>query len=130
MNDNMEKALQERFTWERSGMFTDYNAILGYYQAKACLEHARGSSLLDMPCGDGAVTSMLAPSFSTVVGVDASSQHLAKARKALPDAEFHEALIEEFTVPAPRDAQGARNDRAPEERHRSLLSLRCHQRHG
>ena len=96
MNDNMEKALQERFTWERSGMFTDYNAILGYYQAKACLEHARGSSLLDMPCGDGAVTSMLAPSFSTVVGVDASSQHLAKARKALPDAEFHEALIEEF----------------------------------
>ena len=79
MNDNMEKALQERFTWERSGMFTDYNAILGYYQAKACLEHARGSSLLDMPCGDGAVTSMLAPSFSTVVGVDASSLTAAAA---------------------------------------------------
>ncbi len=96
MSTNNEKELQEKFSWARSQVFSDYNHVLGYYQAKACLEHARGSSLLDMPCGDGVLTSMLAPSFSRVVGVDASSNHLELARKVLPDVEFHEALIEDF----------------------------------
>lgn len=95
MSEN-EKNLQETFSWARSQMFSDYNHVLGYYQAKACLEHARGTSLLDMPCGDGVLTSMLAPSFSRVVGVDASSKHLELAKKILPDVEFHEALIEDF----------------------------------
>lgn len=96
MNLNDEKSLQEQFTWARSQVFSDYNSVLGFYQAKACLEHARGTSLLDMPCGDGTLTSMLAPSFEHVVGVDASSKHLALARQALPQAQFHEALIEEY----------------------------------
>jgi 2-polyprenyl-3-methyl-5-hydroxy-6-metoxy-1,4-benzoquinol methylase len=88
--------LQETFVWARSTTFSDYNGALGYYQAKACLEHARGSSLLDLPCGDGLLTALLAPAFEMVVGVDASSQHLALARENLPTATFHEALIEEF----------------------------------
>jgi 2-polyprenyl-3-methyl-5-hydroxy-6-metoxy-1,4-benzoquinol methylase len=96
MVSETEKALQEGFTWARSQMFADYNGILGHYQAKACLEYARGSSLLDMPCGDGTLTALLAPSFKSVVAVDASSQHLALARRNLPNAELHEALIEEF----------------------------------
>ena len=97
MSEVNEKELQETFSWARSKMFSDYNAVLGYYQAQACLEHRRGNkSLLDMPCGDGTVTSLLAPSFDRVVGVDASSQHLALARENLPDVEFHESLIEEF----------------------------------
>lgn len=99
MSVDNEKELQEKFSWARSQVFSDYNHVLGHYQAKACLEQARGSSLLDMPCGDGALTSMLAPSFSRVVGVDASSKHLELARKALPDVEFHEALIEDFETP-------------------------------
>lgn len=96
MDLDNEKNLQEQFTWARSQVFSDYNSILGYYQAKACLEHVRGKSLLDMPCGDGTLTSMLAPSFERVVGVDASSKHLALARENLPRMEFHEALIEEY----------------------------------
>lgn len=96
MDLDNEKNLQEQFTWARSQVFSDYNGILGYYQAKACLEHVRGKSLLDMPCGDGTLTSMLAPSFERVVGVDASSKHLALARENLPHMEFHEALIEEY----------------------------------
>ena len=91
-----EKELQETFTWARSQVYSDYNAILGYYQAQACLDYARGDSLLDMPCGDGVLTSMLAPAFKRIVGVDASSKHLALAKQNLPAAEFHEALIEEF----------------------------------
>lgn len=91
-----EKSLQETFTWARSQVFNDYNYVLGYYQAQACLEHAKGASLLDLPCGDATLTSMLAPRFQRVVGVDASSKHLELAKVALPSAEFHEALIEEF----------------------------------
>ena len=105
MSEVDEKELQETFSWARSQMFSNYNGVLGYYQAQACLEHLGGSkSLLDMPCGDGTLTSLLAPSFDRVVGVDASSQHLALARENLPDAEFHEALIEEFETDERFDA--------------------------
>lgn len=91
-----EKSLQEQFDWARSSYFETYNTIIGFYQAQACLEHARGDSLLDVPCGDGTITEILAPRFKTVVGVDASKKHLTAAEKRLPDVEFHHALLEEF----------------------------------
>lgn len=91
-----EKQRQESFTWARTQMYANYNKVLGYYQAMACLEHSCGEVLLDMPCGDGCITAILAPNFRRVVGIDASSKHLALARKNLPAAELHEALIEDF----------------------------------
>lgn len=96
MTPHGEKALQESFPWARSQVFSSYNNILAFYQARACLEYARGESLLDLPCGDGTLTAMMASRFRRVVGVDASGKHLDLARKTLPGAEFHEALIEEF----------------------------------
>lgn len=93
-----ELALQETFVWERSVDFSDYNGVLGYWQAQACIKHARGSSLLDMPCGDGLLTEILASRFQRVVGVDASLSHLIKARQRLPKVEFHHNLIEELDV--------------------------------
>lgn len=96
MTTSNEKELQQSFSWARSQVYSNYNHVLGYYQAKACLEQARGHSLLDMPCGDGTLTAMMASSFSRVVGIDASSKHLELARKTLPEVEFHEALIEDF----------------------------------
>lgn len=98
MSVESEKALQEAFPWARSQVFSDYNSVLGHYQAMACLEHAQGDSLLDMPCGDGTLTALMAPKFKRVVGLDASSKHLALARKTLPSAELHEALIEDFAT--------------------------------
>jgi ubiquinone/menaquinone biosynthesis C-methylase UbiE len=89
MQISNEKKLQETFSWARSQVFSSYNHILGYYQAQACIEHSRGQTLLDLPCGDGALTAMLAPSFSRVVGIDASSKHLELARKKLPEVEFY-----------------------------------------
>lgn len=91
-----EKSLQETFSWERSVNFDSYNGYLGFYQTQACLEHARGDSLLDMPCGDGLLTALMADRFSRVVGIDAASKHLEEARRRLPQAELHHALIEEF----------------------------------
>ena len=96
MDKKSEKDLQQRLPWARSSVFEAYNTVLGRYQAQACLEHARGKSLLDAPCGDGNLTSMLVPHFERVVGVDASGVHLARAQELLPSAEFHEALLEDF----------------------------------
>lgn len=96
MNAASEKQAQEGFPWARSQVFSSYNLVLARYQAMACVEHARGTSLLDMPCGDGSLTALMAHRFSRVVGLDASSKHLALAREALPDVELHEGLIEEF----------------------------------
>lgn len=93
-----EKDLQDQFTWARSVDFNDYNGALGYYQVQACLEHARGSSLLDMPCGDGALTEMMISHFNRVVGVDASATHLNEAKQRLPDVEFHHELIEDLQL--------------------------------
>lgn len=93
-----EKALQETFSWARSVEFSDYNGILGYYQVQACIDHARGESLLDMPCGDGMLTAMMAARFRRVVGADASAPHLARARERLPGVEFHHDLIEDLQL--------------------------------
>lgn len=94
----MEKEHQQGFTWSRSGEFESYNRALGHFQVQACLEHARGRSALDMPCGDGTLTEEFCRHFARVVGVDASSKHLALARKRLPQVEFHESLIEEVRL--------------------------------
>lgn len=93
-----EKEKQEGFAWARSVNFDEYNSILGHYQVQACLEHARGPAVLDMPCGDGLLTAMFREHFKRVVGVDASSSHLAEARRRLPDVEFHECLIEDLEL--------------------------------
>jgi 2-polyprenyl-3-methyl-5-hydroxy-6-metoxy-1,4-benzoquinol methylase len=96
--ESSELLLQEKFPWARSVNFSDYNAYLAHYQAMSCLEHARGTSLLDMPVGDGFLTEKLAHRFERIVGVDASQIHLQEARKRLPSAEIHHALIEDFAT--------------------------------
>jgi 2-polyprenyl-3-methyl-5-hydroxy-6-metoxy-1,4-benzoquinol methylase len=72
--------------------------VLGYYQAQSCLEHAKGPAVLDLACGDGLLTQNYRGHFDRVVGVDASSVHLAQARERLPDVEFHESLIEDLNI--------------------------------
>jgi len=91
-----EKQKQEAFPWRRSVDYNEYNSILGYYQVQSCLEFAHGPKVLDLPCGDGTLTAMFAEHFPEVVGVDASSAHLAEAKKRVPKGRFFESLIEEF----------------------------------
>jgi 2-polyprenyl-3-methyl-5-hydroxy-6-metoxy-1,4-benzoquinol methylase len=90
-----EKELQENFSWDRT-LFGSYNQILVHYQAISCLENSKKGSLLDLACGEGMMTSYFANEFERVVGVDAASIHLNKAKERLPSVEFHHALIEEF----------------------------------
>jgi trans-aconitate methyltransferase len=98
MSWQAEKEHQENFPWERSKYFATFNSILGHFQAVSCIEHARGTSALDLPCGDGTLTRIFADNFRRVVGVDASSHHLAEARMRAPKAEFREGLIEDIEL--------------------------------
>jgi 2-polyprenyl-3-methyl-5-hydroxy-6-metoxy-1,4-benzoquinol methylase len=54
--------------------------------------------LLDIACGDGLMTESFAKHFKRVVGVDASGKHLAMAQERIPQAEFHDCLIEELNI--------------------------------
>ncbi|MEK6259347.1 MAG: class I SAM-dependent methyltransferase [Planctomycetota bacterium] len=91
-----EKEHQESFAWERSTHYATYNVILGDYIAQSVIDHIPQGTLLDLACGDGTLTKRLASHYTRVVGVDASPEHLEKARKSVPNADFHEALIEDF----------------------------------
>jgi len=95
---NDEISLQETFEWERTSHFANYSKILGYYQAHSILENSIGGALLDMPCGDGYITGLLAPHFKYVVGIDASEKHLEKAKKEYSNIHFHHSLIEDFVT--------------------------------
>jgi len=91
-----EKQLQENYDWARSRYHTEYNAYLAFYKIKDCLSQAKGDSVLDLACGDGTLTAMLRKRFKRIVGLDASSKHLAEARLKVPEAEFVESLIEDY----------------------------------
>lgn len=91
-----EKEIQEDYYWDR-GFFSDYNSILGYYQAKTCIDLSIKGSLLDLACGEGLLTEFFVDHFDKVVGLDASSIHLEKAKKRLPKVEFIESLIEDYS---------------------------------
>ena len=93
-----EKTIQDSYPWARSTEFPTYNEALGLYQVRACLDYARGHRALDLACGDGTLTAQLAPRFKSIVGVDVSSEHLAKARARVPGAIFHESRIEDMAL--------------------------------
>jgi len=97
MTSNSEIDRQENFPWHRTGFFSDYNTILGKYKIESCLKYMHGSSVLDLACGDGFLTSLYCQKFKRVVGVDASNKHLEEARKRLPQVQFIHSLIEDIT---------------------------------
>ncbi len=96
--NNNEKEIQESFVWSRSAFHSDYNRYLAKYKVESCLENVRGNSLLDLACGDGLMTEMLARQMTRVVGVDASGKHLSEARKRLPQTDFYESLVEDLEL--------------------------------
>jgi 2-polyprenyl-3-methyl-5-hydroxy-6-metoxy-1,4-benzoquinol methylase len=90
-----EKARQESLEWERGESYQWYE-ILGRFQVQSVLEVGKPPSLLDLACGDGLLTAQFCRHFSRVVGVDASSAHIKKARERCPQADFYVSMIEEI----------------------------------
>jgi len=87
---------QEAIPWERGKYLKAYEQTLGEYIVKSVIENMKSPSLLDIACGNGLITSMLAPHFKRVVGVDASESLIRKARESYPHIEFEHALAEDY----------------------------------
>jgi 2-polyprenyl-3-methyl-5-hydroxy-6-metoxy-1,4-benzoquinol methylase len=98
MTDEFAKELerQESIPWERGKFYKAYENVLGEYIVKSVLSHANPPSLLDIACGNGQITSQIAAPFQRVVGLDASSVHINKARESYPHIEFVHALAEDY----------------------------------
>jgi 2-polyprenyl-3-methyl-5-hydroxy-6-metoxy-1,4-benzoquinol methylase len=90
---------QEVFPWRRGEFFSSYENILGHYIVKSIIENLRPPSLLDLACGNGKLTSELAPFFKKTVGIDASRAHIEKAVESHPSIHFEHCLAEDFSSP-------------------------------
>jgi SAM-dependent methyltransferase len=69
-------------------------------------ERCAGRRVVDMACGEGYGTAMLAERAAQVVGVDANPDAFdhARLRYRAPNVRFERALVEEFAEGAPYDA--------------------------
>jgi trans-aconitate methyltransferase len=63
-----------------------------------------GERIVDLGCGTGELTAIIASSNATVVGIDASEEMLAAARKAHPHVQFIQADARSFRLDEPVDA--------------------------
>lgn len=68
------------------------------------LDAAPGARVVDLGCGNGALTRQLADRGYQVLGVDASPEQLALARQAYPDLTFREGNALDFALEQPADA--------------------------
>lgn len=68
------------------------------------LDAAPGARVVDLGCGNGALTRQLADRGYQVLGVDASPEQLALARQAYPDLTFREGNALDFALAQPADA--------------------------
>lgn len=94
---------QDTFPWQRGKYYATYEQLLGEYIVQSVVENKRMSRLLDLACGNGYLTHMMAPHFQKVVGLDASATHIAEAKKSYPGIEFVHALAEDFQGKEPFD---------------------------
>lgn len=60
-------------------------------------------SILDVGCGEGTFTQYLTGLASEVVGIDISPTAIARARRGVPRAQFHEVSLEAFEPTVPFD---------------------------
>lgn len=68
------------------------------------LDAAPGARVVDLGCGNGALTRQLADRGYRVLGVDASPEQLALARQTYPDLTFAEGNALDFALAEPADA--------------------------
>lgn len=68
------------------------------------LDAAPGARVVDLGCGNGALTRQLADRGYQVLGVDASPEQPALARQAYPDLTFREGNALDFALEQPADA--------------------------
>ncbi len=95
MNDYAEFANRERSGWSDSGTVSAYVQKFGPvtdFVARHIVEQCRpeGLAVLDLCCGQGALTAMLQEAGAKTAGLDFSSEMLALAKVNAPGAELHQ----------------------------------------
>ena len=96
-DEEIEK--QATFQWQRGKFYAQYENILGRYIVQSVLQNMREGRLLDLACGNGDLTSMMADQFSDVVALDGSAPHISDARGRYQNINFVHSLAEDYHDP-------------------------------
>ena len=92
-------------TWNADKYTNDFSFVHQYGNDVAqLLNCAPGSDVLDLGCGNGALTNRLRERGFHVIGLDASSELLDTARSAYPEIAFIQADATSFSLSEPVDA--------------------------
>lgn len=93
MTDFAEFGAREKEGWSDSGIVEAYIShfapITDRVAAQIVKDHiSAGDRVVDLCCGQGTMTAMIAGCGASVTGLDFSSEMIATAQKAIPDEEF------------------------------------------
>lgn len=92
-------------TWNADKYTSDFSFVYKYGEGvMELLELPRNSLVIDLGCGNGALSGALSEKGFRVVGMDASAEQLALAEKSFPDIRFIQADATDFTSAEPVDA--------------------------
>lgn len=91
--------------WDAEKYGSDFSFVQQYGGGAAELvDPVPGGTLLDLGCGNGALTALLRDRGFRVMGLEASPEQLALARRSWPDIPFFQGDAADFSLPEPVDA--------------------------
>ena len=91
-------------TWDAKGYTSNFAFVHQYGEGVLDLiDAAPGSLVVDLGCGNGALSEKLLSRGYRVTAIDASEDMLAQARALHPDIPFTQADATDFTLPEPAD---------------------------
>ena len=91
-------------TWDANKYTEDFSFVHHYGNSVIALIDAdKGSSVLDLGCGNGALTNILKNKGYCVKGLDASEELLSIAKAKYPTIDFMQGDAADFTLPKPVD---------------------------
>ncbi len=91
--------------WNAEGYSSNFFFVHQYGEkVLELLEIEPGSSVIDLGCGNGALTQQIASMGANVIGIDASEEMLSVARAHYPNLPFVQADALEFSVAHPVEA--------------------------
>ena len=92
-------------TWDAKGYTSGFAFVHQYGEGVLDLiDAAPGSHIVDLGCGNGALSEKLIARGYRVTAIDASGDMLAQARALHPDIPFVQADATDFTLSEPADA--------------------------
>ena len=88
--------------WDADKYTADFSFVHRYgSDVIELIDADKGSSVLDLGCGSGALTKALRDKGYSVQGLDASKEFLDIAKKQYPDIDFVQGDAADFTLPEP-----------------------------